>query len=502
MKKAIIIFMVAMLISVAAFANAPKSGGRLVMALNTEPVGLDPTLVTAFASHRVLELVYGGLLRFDEKMNLVPHIASEMEIPNPYTIVFTIREGVRFHDGTLLTVEDVLFTFNRILDPAVQSPAASFYAQVSSVETLGANKVIFILKAPVASVILPNFATGNSSIISKKFVESGANLQLATNGVGPFILKEFVAGNYLHFVKNPHYFEPGLPYLDELRFVIIPEEISRVSALKSGNVDLIQLSEPLNLGQFPESQWMIDRTPVLSYYLLGFNASRPPLDNPDVRNALNYAINREAIIQVVTFGEAMPTGVLNPSLDWAIPPSELPEYTYNPAKAKELLTKAGYPNGFEFSITAAQRFNFDKVAQVIQAQLLEVGVRAHINIVEWGIFIANWRESDFDSFVSMNSGSVEPDIQLNRTFRTGGSTNVFQYGNPKVDELLDLGIETVDQAKRKLVYEELQRILVADSPILFLYSPNNIHVGKLSVNGFLTLPTESTVFLKQTWIDR
>jgi peptide/nickel transport system substrate-binding protein len=193
------------------------------------------------------------------------------------------------------------------------------------------------------------------------------------------------------------------------------------------------------------------------------------------------------------------TGPLNPELDfWAIQPDQFDEYTYNPEKARRLLTDAGYPNGFEFEIVAAQRYNFDKVAQVIQAQLAEVGVTAKINIVEWGIFISKWRESDFDSFISMNSGSIDPDIQFNRTFRTGGSTNVFLYSNTEVDELLDSGRSESDLNSRRLIYEELQKKLVEDSPMIFLYSANTIFASNDSVEGFRSLANESLIFLRET----
>jgi len=291
----------------------------------------------------------------------------------------------------------------------------------------------------------------------------------------------------------------GLPYLSEIKMMIMPEEVTRVSALRNGDVDLAKISEPLSLRQLPSDRFKIYRTPVLSYYLLGFNTTRGPLSKPEVRNALNYAVNREMIVKAVAFDEATITGPLNPELDfWALQPNEFEEYTYNPAKAKQLLTEAGYPNGFEFEIVAAQRYNFDKVAQVIQAQLAEVGVTAKINIVEWGIFISKWRESDFDSFISMNSGSIDPDIQFNRTFRTGGSTNVFLYSNPEVDELLDRGRSESDIVARQKIYGELQKKLVEDSPILFLYSANTIFASNNAVEGFRSLANESLVFLRET----
>ncbi len=478
---------------------AQTHGGRLTIAMDVEPVGLDPTLVTAFASHRVLENIYDGLLRYDENMKLVPNLAERYEIVDPYTIVFEIRKNVKFHDGTPLTPDDVLFTFQRIMDPAVKSPAATFYQDVESV-TAEANKVIFKLKKPMANSLLPNFAGVNSSIISKAFLEKGENLQLKTNGTGPFYLAEYVPGNYLVLKKNPYYFVEGLPYLDEIRVLFMPEEISRVAALKNGDIDLARIYEPLNLRQFPTQAFKIYRSPVLSYYLIGFNTTRGPLKDPKVRNALNYAINREAIVKIVAFGEGVATGPMNPLVQpWALLPKDFEEYKYDPSKAKKLLSEAGYPNGFEFEIVTSQRYNFEKVAQVIQAQLAEIGVRVKIDLVEWGIFISRWRESNFDAFISMNSGSIEPDIQFFRHFATGGSTNVFKYSNTTVDQLLELGRNTVEVDKRKEIYDELQRILVKDSPVIFLYCSNQIFVSDSSIEGFKLLPNESLIFLRETW---
>ena len=484
------------LLAVTLLAGSP---GKLVMAIETEPVGLDPTLVTAFASHRVLENVYDGLLRYDESMNLVPNLAESFEVVDPYTILFKLRDGVKFHSGDPLTSEDVIFTFERLMNPDTKAPAATYYKEVSSIKVVDGNKIEFKLTIPMAASLLPNFAGVNSSILSKKFVESGANLQLSANGTGPFELADYVAGNYITLKRNTEYFIEGLPYLDEIKMMIMPEEVTRVSALRNGDVDLARINEPLSLNQLPTDRFKIHRNAVLSYYLLGINTTRGPLSNPKVRNALNYAINREMIVKLVAFDEGAVTGPLNPELEfWAMKPSQFSEYTYNPAKARELLTEAGYPNGFEFEIVASQRYSFDKVAQVIQAQLAEVGVRAKINLVEWGIFIIKWRESDFVSFISLNSGSIDLDIQFNRTFHTGGSTNVFLYSNPEVDALLDRGRSEADINERQKIYNQLQKILVTESPIIFLYSANTLFATNNSVEGFRSLANESLIFLRET----
>ncbi len=240
----------------------------------------------------------------------------------------------------------------------------------------------------------------------------------------------------------------------------------------------------------------------MSYYLLGFNTTREPLNNPRVRSALSLAIDREEIINMVAFGEGTVVGPMNPTVKpWAISPENFEEYEYNPEKAKSILAEVGYPNGFEFNIVVSSRYSFDKIAQVIQSQLSKIGVKVNIELVEWGIFLSRWRASDFDSFVSLNSGSIDPDVQFFRTFHSNGSTNVFLYNNSIVDKLLEEGRKEPNVVERIKIYNQLQNILVKESPILFLYSPNVLYAGQNYVEGFKPLANESLIFLRETWIE-
>lgn len=489
MKRSILFSLILVLLVGFTFSN-----GVLKFAIETEPVGLDPHQVTAFASHRILENVYDGLLRYDENMKLIANLAESYEVTDAYTVIFTLREEVYFHDGQKMSADDVLYSFERIMDPDFGSPAASYYADVESITAIDDKTIEFKLKTPSVNAVLPNFAGVNSAIVSKSFVETGKNMQLETNGTGPFAVAEYEAGNYISLAKNAKYFIAGLPKVDEVRFVVIPKEVSRVSALKNGDVNLTILNEPLSLKMLANG-FSIYRQPVLNYYLLGINNAVEPLNNPKVRQALSYAVNREMIIKMVGFGEGTITGIMNPTVKaWATPIGD--KFDYNPAKAKQLLAEAGYPNGFEFSITVSAKYNFDKIAQALQAQLAGVGIKANLDMVEWGIFIKKWKEKDFDSFVSLNGGSVSPDKQLFRTFETNGSTNKFNYSNTKVDELLMAGRTTTEYEARREIYNELQEILIDESPILFLYSPNNLYASQETVKGFQPMSNASLISLR------
>jgi peptide/nickel transport system substrate-binding protein len=501
MKKTILlVFVLAMTVCVCFGA---KSGGDLKFAVQVEPAGFDPNLATAFGSHRILEHVYDGLLSFNENMDIVPGLAESYEVPEPLTIIFHLRNNVVFHDGTPFSAEDVLFTFDRIRDPAFASPAASYYTEIESITAPDANTVVFKLKVPMVNSLLLNFAGVNSSIVSKKFVQSGANMNLLTNGTGAFKVKEYVAGDHITLAKNDDYYITGLPYLNTLTFTVIPEEISRSSALRNGDVDIAQLMEPLSIGAFSSQKFVTYRVSTLPYLLLGINNAAKPFNNILVRRALSYAINREEIVEMVAFGEGTVTGPLNPSLKtWALLPEDFEEYQYNPEKAKSLLKEAGYPNGFEFEAITFAQYSLDKIGEAIQAQLAEVGITMKVNVLEFGIFVKRWREIDFDTFLSLNGGSIEPDIQFYRTFKSNGATNKFHYTSERVDELLELGRQALNLQNRVLIYKEIQRVLVEENPFLFLYSPNNLYVSSNAVKDFVPMSNQSLIMLKKVWVDK
>lgn len=502
MKKRFFVILVITLL-LGTFGFSQKIGGTLQIGIETEPIGFDPHLVTAFSSFRILENIYDGLLKYDENMNLVPNIAEKYEIPDPYTIIFTIRDNVYFHNGDKLTLDDIIFSFERIRDKEVGSPAATYYAEVESISIIEPNKIQFKLKVPMVNSLLPNFASVNSSIVSKKYVKDGHNLRLETNGTGPFYLSQYMSGDHITLEKNNKYFISDQPFLDKIVFRIIPEEISRATALRNKDVDLIEVKEPLTLKSLTSNSYKTFRKPSLSYYLLGYNTTREPFTNPAIRSALSLAINREEIINMVAFGEGSITGPLNPTLKpWALSPNSFEEYQYDLEKARKILSDNGYPNGFEFELVVSNRYSLDKIAQVIQSQLSKINVKVKIDLVEWGIFISRWGNSDFDAFVSLNSGSIDPDIQFYRTFHSDGSTNVFLYSNPIVDKLLQDGRTETDISKRMQIYEQLQKILIKESPILFLYSPNIIYAGQNYVEDFTPLANESLIFLRETWLNK
>src|SRR5690606_28658212 len=252
-----------------------------------------------------------------------------------------------------------------------------------------------------------------------------------------FVLDEIVPDTYVRLHYNPNYYREGEPRLEYLRYNIGPEASTRAAGMRTGAYHLIPDVDPATAETLRGAQGVqLLETQDLAYTLLGLNVSREPFDDPRVRMAINYAIDRDEIVEAVYFGNAVPGGPLSPGLaEWALDTSEFACYATDLDMARQLLAEAGYPDGFETEILTFGTIQVvSDTAQVLQAQLAQVGIQANVNIAEFGTFVQDWTNSNFDMFVSLNGGSSDPDGYMHRTFITDGSTNVFQYSDPEVDE--------------------------------------------------------------------
>ncbi|WP_276956751.1 ABC transporter substrate-binding protein [Allomeiothermus silvanus] len=493
----------AILIGSLAGAQNPIRGGTLQIAVDSSPAGLDPHVATAFATFVVIGNIYEGLTEIDEGLRVRPALAESWKVsPDGLTYTFKLRSGVTFHNGQAFDAKDVLATFNRVRDPKTGSPIASRFNLVKEVRANGPLEVVFELSQPF-SPFLSELA--GLSIVPAEYIASGGDLQRRAVGTGPFQLKEWVPDTYILLERNPKYYRQGRPYLDALKFNIVPDAATRQIGISSGTYHFLPNIDPslaVTLKNAPGVK--LYESQDLSYSLLGMNVTRKPFDNPKVREALNYAVDRKALVQAVYFGNGVPGGPLSPALKgWASPVSAFPCYSTNPQKARELLRQAGYPNGVDFTIlTLGSVKTVVDAAQVLQAQLAPAGFRAKIEILELGKFVQEWRNSNFDAFASLNGGSADPDGYLFRTFSTGGSTNVFKYSDPGVDQLLNQGRTATSADTRRKIYAELQVKLACQGPIAHLVYGTLFSAARENVQGFKPIPTRSLLYLRETWLAR
>jgi peptide/nickel transport system substrate-binding protein len=492
-----------------ATSNQPKKGGTLVLARAGEVTNLDPHKVPAFTSARVFELVYSYLMRLDENLGVQPDLAESVPTTSAdgKTVTVKLRSGVKFHNGDPLTSADVKYTFDRIIDPKTAAVARSFFTDVDTIAATDPATVIFNLKNPNAALIA-YMAHPNTGIVSKKIGEANADLSKKDTAVGsgPFRLAEWVPDNFMRFEANKDYYVSGQPYLDGIRINVVPDESNLAAALRTKAADMAIITDAKVARTLRgEPAVTLSAKPSLSYNLLFVNTKRKPFDNIKVRQAIAYAIDRKAIIDAVAFGEGEVTGPIAPALaNYALPTSQYPLYARDVTKAKQLLAEAGVgPVSFTMLTQTTEPAYAKDIAQLVKAQLAEIGVDMKIETLEFTQWVDRWLKADFDMAPGLNGGGPDPDFYVFRYFTDDGNLNfVTSYKNPTSSDAIKQARATTDVAKRKDLYATAQRELVNGVPFIWLFVGRDYNATLPTTKGFTHLPNGSIIYLRQTWLDK
>lgn len=471
----------------------------LKIANDQEPAGLDPHKTPAHSSVRIYSQVYSGLVEFDKDMNIIGDLAVDWEQPDDQTYIFNLHEGVKFHNGREMTAEDVKYSFERILAEETASHIASYFANVDSIEVLGDYQIKFTLKTPDAT-FLSNLTNSSAVVVAKEVVEENGDLQQVAVGTGPFTFEEWVPDSKVVLKKNQDYFKEGLPTLDELVYFTMKDEAARLSAIRTGQVDLTTLTAQSAELLKNEENVTIKDYQSLEYSYAGFNVNHEILSNEKVRQALSLATDRQSIADIVWNGDAVISGPVAPSMgEWSIDVTQHELYSNDLEKAKQLLAEAGYPDGFEITITTASTYaDMVDTAQILQQQWEKIGVKADIKQIEWGEYIDTWINKSADILIGRNGAGTDPDRSLNYFFHTTGSANVWNFSNSDFDQLVETGKTTIDEAARKEIYVEAQEKLLELSPNLFLVSPMKYVAVNNSVQNFTPYPHNGEYILEVT----
>jgi peptide/nickel transport system substrate-binding protein len=483
-------------------ADQPKYGGKLVVGQDIDAVGLDPYKTTAFASLNYFEQFYNSLLQFDEKGRLKPDLAVSWENPKPNIYIFHLRKDVKFHDGREFTAEDVKATFDRLLDPKTSSIRRVSFKLVDKVEAVDKHTVRFSLKEPYAPFLNYMGSPAHSAILSKKVIaESDPNKVVV--GTGPFQMVEFRPNDTMLLKKNPHYWEKGIPYLDELEIRLIKDASSRVAALRAKSVDYTWLIEP-QLVQILMKEKGIQSAIAASTgrKRIFLNCTKPPFNNLKVRQALSLATDRKELLRVTVMGKGDLSGPIPPAAgDYAYPAEKLPFYDYNPERAKKLLAEAGYPNGFkaQFKVSAAHVID-QYIAQMLQRQWKKVGVEINIVQVEWGTIIRDTNERNYEISHMTDIWRPDPaeyiayDQDIKR--RTG-------FSDPTLEKMLLEALTLLDHQKRVALYHEIEKKIAEFAPVIYTYArPQRFEFWRDYVKGYIPTPQCSRVYLKKAWLDK
>jgi peptide/nickel transport system substrate-binding protein len=486
-------------LTAAAPGASPALAQVLELAIDQSPAGLDPHIITAFASFMVVNgTIYEGLTAIDKDLRVGPGLAESWTAsPDGKSYVFKLRPGVTFHNGAPMEAADVVASLKRVMAKEIASPLASRLAAVDSVAAPDAATVELKLKEPSAP-LLTSLAT--LAIVPRGFEADKDGLQKQPVGTGPFKFKEWQPNGFIALARNDAYWRKGLPKLDGVKMNIVPESATRQVGVSSGQYAMlpnIDAATALQLKGKPGVK--LAETLELAYTLIGFNTAKPPFDNAKLREAVNTALNRDEIIQAALFGAGVPGGPLSPALkDWATDLKEFPCYKHDVAKAKALVKDSGVAQPISVTMTVLPRQDIKDIAQVVQQQLGAVGIKVELKTPELGQFIQDWRNGNFDLFASTNAGSPDPDDYFYRTFRTGGSTNVFKYSNPEVDALLDKARANQDPASRKAQYAQVQKALACDGPIAHLAYGQLFTAMRSNVTGFEIMSNRSLSYLADT----
>ena len=493
----------AALLAGALLTGAPASAQTLEVAVDQSPAGLDPHVITAFSSFMIVNgTIYEGLTAIDRDLKVVPSLAESWTVsPDGRTYTFKLRAGVTFHDGSPMGAEDVVATIRRVQGKDIASPLASRLGSVETATAVDSGTVELKLKEP-ASPLLASLAT---IAIAPRSMETNKDaLQKQPIGTGPFRFGEWQPNGYILLGRHDRYWQPDAPKLSGIKFNIVPESATRQVGLASGQYAMLPNIDAVTALQLKGRPGVsLSQTLELAYSLVGMNTAKPPFDNPKVREALNYAVNRQEIVDVALFGAGVPGGPLSPALKaWAVDVKEFPCYRHDPAKAQMLLKEAGGSLPVAVTMNVLPRQDIKDIAQVVQAQLNKAGFKVELRNQELGQFIQDWRNGNFDLFASTNAGSVDPDDYFYRTFRTGGSTNVFKYADPELDRLLDQARSSQDLAARKGAYDEVQKRLACTGPVAHLAYATLFTAARANVKGYEILANRSLSTLRDTTVAR
>lgn len=498
-------------------ALSAKKKNEMSLGLLAEPPCLNPLQQADTASGPVMALLYNGLLKQNEKLELVGDLAQEWSISDTKTepiIKFTLRKNVRWHDGTPFTSRDVLFTYHAIMDERLVSPLRGDFEKIATIEAPDPWHIIIRYRVPFSPALL----SWTTAILPAHLLEGTNPVSWASSfnrhpiGTGPFRFESWKSNEYVRLKRNDDYFL-GAPWLDSMVFHIFPDPLTMRLAFETNQIDFWD-APPSAIKSFSnDSRYELFDSPSNMYTYLGWNLRRAMFSDRSVRQALAQAVNIPEMIRYILYGHGVvSTGIYTPQL-WFFNPNVVP-FSYNPEQSKKLLDAAGWkvgPDGirqrhgkrFSFTIITNNGNDVRKdIATLVQDDLNKIGIEVKIEIYEWAVFLKKVKVGDFDAtalgwalpnnydqYQIWHSSQCHPD-----------EMNYVGYQNPRADALL-LQLEAeYDHTKIIQLAGELQQIIYQDQPYLFLFVPQSTSVlqrGSYRIcyptdHGFIDSPIHMT----------
>lgn len=478
----------------------------VVVVIESSPTNLDPRVGIDGQSERIDDLLFDSLVRKDEHFELKPWLAESWEVRDAQTYVFHLRSGVKFHDGQPLTARDVKWTLDSLLTGKIRSSKAATYNKIAGIDMPDAVTLTIHLKEPQAS-LLWNLSDGAIGIVP---YGSGEEFNQHPVGSGPFRFVSAAQDKEVVIERNPDYWADKAK-LYRVEFKVIPDATTRALELRkhSADVAINSLTADTILTLKRDGGLSVMQAPGTIYAYIALNMRDPVLKDVRVRQAMAHAINVQPIIQYLFRDQAQPAYSILPPEHWAYD-GDVKRYPYDPARARELLDEAGYraKDGVRFHITMKSSTDETTrlLAAVLQQQLREVGIALDIRTYEFATFFSDITKGAYQMY-SMRwiGGNQDPDIfeyvfdsesfppkRANRTY----------YSNPRVDSLIRDGRTTLDQRKRKAIYDEVQQIVAEELPYINLWYLDNVLVHTNRVRGIELNPAGNYDFLRTAEVQR
>jgi len=498
-------------------ASTPKHGGTLLLIAQPEPPSLINALTPHVASQYVGGKIFQGLLTFDTQLKPVPVLASSWTSSvDGLHHVFTLQQGVRWHDGQPFDAQDVVFTLNEIAPQALPRMKLTAAKYFESIEAKGAGQVEIRLKKPYGG-LFDLLGSGLLPILPRHlYAGKDARSNPANQhpvGTGPFVFKEWKHGAYIRLERNPNYWKKGLPYLDGIVYNILPDASARaiafeqnnVHALRAGDVDYADVKR---LSKLPGVESTTSGWELFSgMAFLELNQRKPPFDNVLVRQAVLHALNRQFIVDNIFFGFGkVATSSFISTTPFYDP--NTPQFPYDPDRARALIRQSGVDVG-ETTLTLVNGEKggaWERVAEYTQQALNQVGFKIRVETTDaasWYAHVANW---DFDLSYNFLFQNADPEFGVAPLYRADGISkgspfnNAEGYNNPKVDALWDAAAQSTDPLKRKQIYGEIQTQLANDAAIANIFEMVNPTLYRSNVHNLLRTATSLNDSLDTTWI--
>ena len=461
-------------------ADAGASGPVLRAAIGGEPDQLDPSKTSSYFSFQVLENVYDTLVEPDENLEMQPALAESWETSEDgLTWTFALREGVTFHDGSDFTAEDVVYTFDRIIDEDLnQSYRFGTVEDITAVDDL---TVEITVSQPTPNLLSALGGFKGVGIVDQANVESG-DITTAPVGTGPFSLAEYTSGESIELVANPDYWG-GAPEIGGVTYTFISEGATAIAALEGGEIDWTDTVPVQQLEQLEGSDTVeTGVVPSVDYWYLSLNQAKAPWSDVRARQAVAYAIDREAIVQAATFGTGEPNQLAIPEQSSWFTPYDT--YSTDLDRARSLLAEAGVTSATVDFIASSDDPETVTIGQIIADNLAPLGITVNIRTLDFPTWLAEQGEGNFDMYVLSWVGNIDPEEFYYSQHHTGATFNFQGYSNAEVDRLLDEARTETDTDARKDLYAQAATIIADEASYIYLYNPSVVQAWNPDLEGY------------------